>query len=69
LLRHKPHSRLRLHVGIQLAEVEQDLAVTQKAAVEAERQLELVKAAERRVKDASATLKRVASEQVDERLT
>jgi chromosome segregation protein len=51
-----------------VAEVEQDLTAMQKTAVEAERQLELVKAAERRVKDASATLKRVASEQIDERL-
>ena len=51
-----------------VSEVELDLAAMQKTAVEAERQLELVKAAERRVKDASATLKRVASEQIDERL-
>ena len=51
-----------------VAEVEQDLTAMQKTAIEAERQLELVKAAERRVKDASATLKRVASEQIDERL-
>lgn len=51
-----------------VSEVEQDLSAMQKTAVEAERQLELVKAAERKVKDASATLKRVASEQIDERL-
>jgi len=51
-----------------VSEVEEDLAAMQRVAVDAERQLESMKAAERRVKDASATLKRVASEQIDERL-
>jgi DNA repair exonuclease SbcCD ATPase subunit len=51
-----------------VADVEKELAAMQKTSIEAERQLELIKAAERRLKDAASTLKRVASEQIDERL-
>ena len=51
-----------------VSELEEELALTQKVSVDAERQLEVIKSAERRVKEAGATLKRVASEQIDERL-
>jgi hypothetical protein len=57
-------SRLLSHV----TELEKELAVVQKTSVASERQLELVTRAERNVKDAAATVKRVASEQIDERL-
>ena len=53
---------------VRVAELEKELAATQKAGVESERQLEKIRAAERRVKNASSMLKRVASEQIDERL-